>query len=128
MNPNTYQKKEIIKPNRICALKECSKPFVASRQDQIFHSHKCAEKQWRLKHPRKTHYKQSTFKSQEICSARDVRRDTPERLTKYLTEICPGYLDKGKSVAEFVGSVFGYKIGCDPSVKGGDFSVFWGRT
>ena len=105
MNSNTYIKKPIIEPNRICALKECSKPFIARRQDQVYCKHSCGEKAWRIKHPRKTHYKHSSYESKEICSARDVRRDTPERLTRYL-QANPFYLPEDKTIKQFVSEVF----------------------
>jgi hypothetical protein len=108
MPPCNYQKREIINPDRICELKCCSTPFMATRQDQRFHSHKCAEKQWRIDHPRKTHYIHSSFKNNEICCAKDVKRDNPEKLAKYL-ESNPFYAAdflRGKSVDQYVKSIF----------------------
>ena len=90
-NPNTYKKKAIINPERICALKECSKPYNARRQDQKFCSHACGERDWRLKHKRVRILKRSsgtTFGT----PAEGQRRGTLESWSRYLINN-PGYAE-----------------------------------
>jgi len=103
-NSNTYIKKPIIKPNRICKLKECSTPFRASRQDQRFHTTKCAQKQWRIKHPRKRFHKKPSWKCDSIYTgAKNPRRDTPEHWLKYMKEnpIYAAMVTRGIPVNDF---------------------------
>lgn len=101
MPGNNYQKKPIINPERLCALKECNKPFTASRQDQIFHIHQCGEKDWRLKHKRVRILKKSTGTTKGTPTEAQ-RRDTPERWMAYMEKNL-GYaamVTRGQSLAD----------------------------
>lgn len=76
MPGNNYKKKEIINPERFCALYSCGLKFTARRQDQRFCKHQCGERDWRLKHKRVRILKKSTGTTKGT-PAEGRRRDTP---------------------------------------------------
>ena len=78
-----YIKKEIIGPERICALNSCKKQFTARRQDQRYHHRNCAEADWRAKHPRKRVQKPPSWNAIPQYEAR-TRRDTPKLWARYM--------------------------------------------
>lgn len=81
-----YQKKEVINPERFCALESCKQPFTANRQEKVFHSHKCAEKQWHLDHPRIYFHGSPSWKAERSKPAKNPHRDTVERWMKYMVK------------------------------------------
>jgi len=90
MPSNAYKKKEIINPERFCALESCKQPFTASRESQIFHCHKCAEKQWHLDHPRIYFHSSPSWRAERSKPAKNPHRDTLQSWTKYMVKN-PGY-------------------------------------
>src|SRR5450759_5377130 len=82
--PNrTYIKKPITDEIRECKLAECKIMFEPTREDQRFCCRKHGERDWRLKHPRKTIYKPITWRNRLV---KDPRRDTLQAWTKYMRQ------------------------------------------
>ena len=101
-----YKKKEIINPNRICALVSCKQPYNARRQDQKFCSHACGERDWRLAHKRVRILKKSSGTTLGT-PAEGQRRDTLQTWTRYM-RLNPEYaamVTRGRPLEKVSGSM-----------------------
>lgn len=79
-----YKKKEVINPERICALESCKKPFTATRENNKFCCHEHGEKDWRQKHPRIFFHSSPSWKAERVKPAKNPHRDTPQSWLKYM--------------------------------------------